>query len=288
LNDLLYMNGEVVKLFLAPRGPDSQWDFYTLNGGRRNYYDTSATSHALAEDCYIVRPLAPGENPAPNGLPVFPLYYENDDDSENSKGSDSRVTFTAPETGKYLVRISDTRGWQGPRFSYALTVREARPDFNVRISPDSLTVRPGTGQSFTVTRERTDGFEGEIEVVIENLPEGWIVSSPLIIEAGHERATGTLFATDGSVEPDEEAWKSVRVRASAKVGNSSGQTAGAGPRAGADGFHLHGNLSGTIGCTRDHRSSGRNRSGMDPGNPTGAQGSCDVFRRESAAWGDRR
>ena len=37
LNDLLYMNGEVVKLFLAPRGPDSQWDFYTLNGGRRNY-----------------------------------------------------------------------------------------------------------------------------------------------------------------------------------------------------------------------------------------------------------
>ncbi|MCF7765869.1 MAG: hypothetical protein K9N62_19545 [Verrucomicrobia bacterium] len=219
LNDLLYMNGEVVKLFLAPRGPDSQWDFYTLNGGRRNYYDTSATSHALAEDCYIVRPLAPGENPAPNGLPVFPLYYENDDDSENSKGSDSRVTFTAPETGKYLVRISDTRGWQGPRFSYALTVREARPDFNVRISPDSLTVRPGTGQSFTVTRERTDGFEGEIEVVIENLPEGWIVSSPLIIEAGHERATGILFATDGSVEPDEEAWKSVRVRASAQVGD---------------------------------------------------------------------
>ncbi len=221
LNDLLYMNGEVVKLFLAPRGPDSQWDFYTLNGGRRNYYDTSATAHALADACYIVRPLAVGEHPAPNGLPVFPLYYENDDDSENSKGSDSRVTFIAPDTATYLIRVSDTRGRQGRRFSYALTVREARPDFNVRISPDSLTVRPGAGQSFTVTRERIDGFEGEIEIAIENLPKGWIVSSPLVIEAGHERATGTLFAIVGSVEPDEDAWKSVRVIASAKVGDQS-------------------------------------------------------------------
>src|SRR5439155_18466128 len=80
LNQYVYMQGEVVRLFLAPRGPDSEYNYYTLLNKRRCYFDTSAIAHALDEQCYIVEPMPPGSNPPANGLPNFPLYYANDDD----------------------------------------------------------------------------------------------------------------------------------------------------------------------------------------------------------------
>jgi len=127
LNQFLYMQGEVVKLFLAPRGPDSEYNFYLSAGRRRCYFDTSATAHSLDEHCFIVEPLAPGSKFPATGLPIIPLYYANDDDGLRQLGSDSRLTFTAPADGSYLVRVSDVRGFSGDRFVYRLTVREAKP-----------------------------------------------------------------------------------------------------------------------------------------------------------------
>ena len=206
-NDFLYMNGEVVKLFLPPRGPDSQWDFYTLGGKRRCYFDTSPTAHALDEPCYIVEPLPPATPgtalPPPNGLPVFSLPYANDDDADRQLGSDSRLIFTAPADGDYLVRVTDTRGFGGEDFAYRLIIREAKPDFTVALvgpgapgAPGGAnpTVPAGSGAAFSVFTNRIDGFEGEIKVEITGVPPGFIVSSPLLIEAGHFEAKGTGFA----------------------------------------------------------------------------------------------
>ena len=64
-------------------------------------------SHALGEPCYIVRPLPPGSDPIANGLPVFTLYYENDDDSERRLGKDSVLHFTAPTEGEYTLLLRD-------------------------------------------------------------------------------------------------------------------------------------------------------------------------------------
>ncbi len=48
LNQLLYLNGEVVKLFRSPRGPDSGFLFYEGDGGKRLcYFDTTGTVHAV-------------------------------------------------------------------------------------------------------------------------------------------------------------------------------------------------------------------------------------------------
>ena len=102
LNQYLYLQGEVCKLFRMPQGPDSGFQFYTSAGKRRDYFDTSATDHALDEPCYIVEPHPPGEVLQPNGLPVFPLYYANDDDARSPIGTDSRLHFTAPTNGFYL------------------------------------------------------------------------------------------------------------------------------------------------------------------------------------------
>ncbi|MEY4568357.1 MAG: hypothetical protein RLY14_3327, partial [Planctomycetota bacterium] len=47
LNEYLYSDGEVVKLWLYPRGPDSGFKVYPGYGSRYTYFDTTATAHAL-------------------------------------------------------------------------------------------------------------------------------------------------------------------------------------------------------------------------------------------------
>lgn len=201
LNEYLYMNGEVVRLFRAPQGPDSGFVFYTRNGKRRCYFDTSGIAHALEEPCYIVEPQKPGVKAVPNGLPAFTVTYANDDDSDRKLGADSRLHFTAPKDGPYLVRVTDTRGYYGDRFAYRLVVREAKPDFKVTLNGANPTVNAGSGQSFSVSAERLDGFDGDIQVDITDLPSGFSVSTPLVIQAGHIEAKGTINAAADAMKP---------------------------------------------------------------------------------------
>ena len=201
LNQLLYLNGEVVKLFRAPRGPDSEFDFYTINGRRRCYFDTTATAHALDEHCYIVEPHKPGEKLPPNGLPVFTIYYANDDDADRKFGSDSQLLFTAPADGPYLVRVTDARGFGGQRYVYRLTIRPAAPDFNVSLGLNNPSVPPGAGVRFNVDVDRIDGFDGPVKVDISGVPPGFVVSTPIIVEAGHTEAQGTLYASPDAPAP---------------------------------------------------------------------------------------
>ena len=221
LNDYLFMNGEVVKLFLAPRGPDSSWDFYPASGTRRTYFDTTATAHANFEPCYIVRPHPPGSKLVSNGLPRFPLYYQNDDHAEARKGRDSRVYFKAPESGDYLVRVVDTRRQESPRFVYHLVIREQSPDFGVTFSNNNPSINRGSGRSFTINRQRIDGFDGKIEVDFTGLPPGVTVSNPITIEAGHHRATGTIFVDESIASISAAENLNIEVTASASI---KGQT----------------------------------------------------------------
>ncbi len=109
LNEYLYCGGEVVKLWLYPRGPDSGFRVYPGFGSRFTYFDTTATTHALGEPVWIVHELPKDATPLPNGLPVFPIYYENDDDSTRKTDKDSRIVFEAPEDGQYFIRVRDAR-----------------------------------------------------------------------------------------------------------------------------------------------------------------------------------
>ncbi|MEO6034735.1 MAG: hypothetical protein ABIQ35_05730 [Verrucomicrobiota bacterium] len=215
LNQLLYMRGEVCKIFRMPQGPDSGFQFYTSNGKRAAYFDTTPTAHANDENCYIVEPHPPGSKLVANGLPVFPLYYANDDDGARRLGSDSRIQFTAPEDATYLVRVSDSRGFGGERFAYRLSVREAKPDFKVTLNGANPTVPPGSGQEFSFATERIDGFDGEIKIDISGLPAGFVTSSPLVIQAGHTSANGTIFAASDAKEPADLA--SLKILATAMV-----------------------------------------------------------------------
>ena len=217
LNQFLYLDGEVVKLFRAPQGPDSGFLFYSSHGKRRSYFDTSPAAHPLDEPCYIVEPHPSGTKLVSNGLPVFPLYYANDDDGERKLGADSCLHFTAPADGNYLVRVTDSRGFTGSDFVYRLVVRPAAPDFQVTLSPAHLKINAGSGQSFSLAADRSDGFEGPITVSFGHVPHGFSVSTPLVIEAGQHEAYGTVHADPDASTDLAAKWSDVQIVASADV-----------------------------------------------------------------------
>ena len=220
LNEYLYLNGEVSKLFRAPQGPDSGFVLYESGGKRKTYFDTSAVVHAVFEPAYIVEPHPIGANLPANGLPVFTLTYTNDDDGDRKLSRDSRVTFTTPADGAYLVRVTDAAGQSGDRYAYRLTIRPPQPSFNVTLQGANPTVGTGSGKEFTAVVDRIDGFEGEIKVDIGGtLPPGFVVSTPLVIQAGHKEAKGTLYAAADAPQPTEANWSHSKVTATAKVGD---------------------------------------------------------------------
>lgn len=217
LDQFLYMNGEIGKFFLAPRGPDSGYDFYANNGKRRTYFDTTATAHAKDEPVYIVEAYPPTANLIDNGLPVFPLYFVNDDDGERELGSDSRLTFIAPADGEYLVRVTDARGFQGDSYTYKLTVRPPKPDFAVNVETRNVKVPAGSGQRLKFGVDRIDNFHDPIRIDIANLPPGYHAASPTVIEAGHLSTTSVLTAAADAEPASKEAWDAVTVTATATV-----------------------------------------------------------------------
>jgi WD40 repeat protein len=220
LNQFVYIGGEVVCLYQMPRGPDSDLLFFPAGAKRRCYFGTSATTHALEEKAYIVEPHDVGETLPPNGLPVFPAYYTNDDDELREIASDSRVLFKAPQEGDYLVRVTDTRGFGGERYVYRLIVRPSRPDFAVSLEGLNVAVSRGAGRDFTAQVRRIDGFDGPVRVDITNVPAGFTISSPLLVEAGHSEARGTIYAAADALTPDAKIGL-VHVSATADV---NGQT----------------------------------------------------------------
>jgi hypothetical protein len=204
LNQFLYVNGEVVKLWHYPRGPDSGYMVYPGSGSRYGYHDTTPLAHPLGQPAYIVEPLAKGTAPTANGLPTFTIYHQNDDESRRRFGKDSKLTFTAPTDGDYLVRVSDVRGFQGEDFKYTMTIRPRRPDFKLTIGGFADGVPKGSGREFNVKAERLDDFEGPIRIDITDVPEGFHVTAPLTIEAGQLMAFGAIYTGTDTAMPQND------------------------------------------------------------------------------------
>lgn len=221
LNELLFVNGEVVKLHLYPRGPDSGFIVYPGFGDRRTWFQTTAMSHPLGQPCYIVRVLPPGSDPGRNGLPVYRIYYENDDDPERRFGADSVLRFTAPADGDYLVRLSDTRGFGGEGYDYTLVTRSLKPDFTITSAWKGLKLAPESGRELVFTATRFDGYDGPIELTFSGLPETLSIAQPVVIEPGQDRAFATLRSTAAFAGLSEADAAKVKVTAKAVIDGKS-------------------------------------------------------------------
>ena len=193
VGEYFYAQGEVTRLWLYPRGADSGFDVFPGMGKRWTYFGTSGTTHALGEPAYIVKPLGFDEPPIANGLPVFEIPCLNDDEPTQERGKDSYLLFRAPQTGRYLVRLRDTRGEGGSDYHYRLRLRPAAPGFAPKVTPIGAKLLRGSGRELQLLADRLDGFDGEITFDIEGLPPGVISNFPVTIEPGQSFATGNIF-----------------------------------------------------------------------------------------------
>ncbi len=194
INDYVYVGGEVIQVLQLPLGPDEDVRFRSLRGARQTLLDTTPVAHAMNSSVYKVQVHSPERTFPPNGMPLFTVHYRNDDGG-SPLGKDSRLTFTAPADGAYVVRISDARGQVSDRYSFRLTMREPVPGYRLTMGPEHPNVPRGGSAVVTFTADRIDGFDGEIRLQLDGLPGGWHATEG-IIQAGEATGNVVLYAAD--------------------------------------------------------------------------------------------
>lgn len=110
---------------------------------------------------------------------------ENDDTVDPAEPlithhADSRLVYTFPSAGDYILRVRDVQGKGGDEYAYRLLIAPPRPDYALLVTPDNPRVGQGGTAALTVSALRKDGFSGEIKLSVQDLPEGFLVSEASI------------------------------------------------------------------------------------------------------------
>jgi len=119
----------------------------------------------------------------------------NDDNSDKNIGllthnADSYLLTTLSKDGIYFVHISDSGNHGGDSFAYRLRISEPKPDFMLFISPSSINVSPAETVPLYVQALRKDGFDGEIDIILEDV-SGFSLSGGKIL-SGQDKIRLTL------------------------------------------------------------------------------------------------
>jgi hypothetical protein len=85
---------------------------------------------------------------------------------------DSRVFFTPEHDGVVTIEVRDRTGRGGPGFEYCLKSDFAGPSFQLFTTPENFTVVQGEAAEIKVHLVREAGFQGEVDVWVEGLPDG--------------------------------------------------------------------------------------------------------------------
>jgi len=107
--------------------------------------------------------------------------------------ADSYLVAELPENGTYYVHLADSQHHGGEAYGYRLRVAGEGGDFALRVTPSSLSVRAGGIIPVCVHALRKDGFDGEIEVVLEDRNAGFELHGGRI-PTGRDRVRMTLTA----------------------------------------------------------------------------------------------
>lgn len=145
----------------------------------------------------------------PSPVKVSSNGYAYDGPPYNAGTSDLLGKLVIKEDGLYRLQLTDLFGGtrSEPANSYRLVIRKASPDFalvawalhmelrngdrNALSKP--LALRGGATMALEVVAFRRDGFDGEIELAMENLPKG-VIAHGLKIPAGQSRGMMLITA----------------------------------------------------------------------------------------------
>jgi hypothetical protein len=90
--------------------------------------------------------------------------------------ADSYLHTTLPADGTYYVHLHDVQRRGGREYAYRLRLSPPQPDFELRLVPSSLNVRPGSSAPFTVHVLRRDGFTNAVTLALRGAPAGFTLA----------------------------------------------------------------------------------------------------------------
>ena len=152
-------------------------------------------------------------NDVPSPVKTSSYGYSYDGPPYDAGTSDFLGKLEIKEDGLYRIQITDLLGStrNDPANRYRLVIRKASPDFavvmwglhmtlrngdrNALSKPISL--RGGATMAMEVIAIRRDGFEGEIDLALENLPDG-VTATGLKIGAKQSRGMLLVTAAEGA------------------------------------------------------------------------------------------
>ena len=85
---------------------------------------------------------------------------------------DATIDFKAPADGTYQVAVSDAVGLASDRHWYDLTILRSQKSYSLKVASDQLTIEAGKTVEITVDIVREKGFESDVTLSAEQLPEG--------------------------------------------------------------------------------------------------------------------
>ncbi|MEW6250382.1 MAG: PPC domain-containing protein, partial [Planctomycetota bacterium] len=107
--------------------------------------------------------------------------------------ADSYLRAQLPADGVYYVQVADAQSQGGAAYGYRLRISLPQPDFELRMTPASVNVRAGLATPIWVYALRKDGFDGAIEITVEDDLSGFRLDGARI-PAGRDRVRMTLTA----------------------------------------------------------------------------------------------
>jgi hypothetical protein len=115
------------------------------------------------------------------------------DDGDLFRAKDSRLTWTAPADGQYVVAVRDLHARGGERFVYHLQAEPAEPDFELMGEYYYAMLAPGTRMIWFAKIDRQNGLEAPVAIELENLPPG-VTQTPVTIPPGMSQCAIILSA----------------------------------------------------------------------------------------------
>ena len=170
-------------------------DFFRFKGGRGDELVVEVQGRRLHSPIdSVVTLIGPsGEVLAWNDDHEYKDGFLHTDMGALTHHADSYLCVRLLRNGKYHVQVSDSRNHGGDAFAYRLRLSRPRPDFELHLTPSSLSLRAGHVTPIGVHALRRDGFEGAIELRLKDAPPGFGLQGGMIPE-GIDQIRATLSA----------------------------------------------------------------------------------------------
>ena len=116
------------------------------------------------------------------------LVALNDDRSDPGSGvnthhADSYLMVELPADGTYFVHLGDTARAGGEEYAYRLRLGAPRPDFELRVTPSSASMRSKATTALSVYAIRKDGFDGDITLSLKGPPKEFKAATVTLAKA---------------------------------------------------------------------------------------------------------